>query len=502
MKKRNLGLLVAISMMATTISGCGGVVGSNADETPKTVEDSSQSATDNQSSETDAQDDNAQDGNAQMAASDVKWDGTMDYQGLKIKVGMTVNDILSQGDYVIFTDEIREDEENLELIEKAVNDMVVNPITESSVGGDRIQNENLYIYKKDGDNLEMIVEGDVFYYNPNPYAITLGECVVALTFDGNPVGYESFDANNDGKVDVTEFANATGTELAELSHDFRGVAFDNYFARIKVDSDIVQNVSTALYGLTSGYDKGFEDLEKEHYFGGYAVDYNSIDPSQCPFTFKTGLGTYSLDVSGFESIDRISQTYLVESDFTDRIIIEGTIAGDIEVEYEIHCGDEDYYLPLDEYCGKYKYKSLSAYEVNGDVYYGLGDMAALPMFDDSIVVTFYVTAAEEEELLAAQNFIKTAISSDAADTSVNDGQQETSETEDNATEKYTVELTEVGENKVMVIKNVRETTGLGLKEAKDLVDDAPSVILEDVTKEEAEACKEALEECGATVTIK
>lgn len=497
MKKRNIALLVAIYMMATATSGCGGAVGSNTNENQIITEDSSQSNDGNNGSEADAQDDNVP-----VADSDAKWDGTMDYQGLKIKVGMTVNDILSQGDYVIFTDEIRDDEENLELIEKAVNDMVVDPITESSVGGDRIQNENLYIYKKDGDNLEMIVDGDVFYYNPNPYAITLGECVIALTFDGNPVGYENFDSNKDGNVDVTEFAKATGTELAELSHDFRGVAFDNYFARIKVDFDIVQNVSTALYGLTSGYDKGFEDLEKEHYFGGYVEEYNSIDPSQCPFIFKTGLGTYSLDVSGFESIDRISQTYLKESDFTDRIIIEGTIDGGIDVEYDIHCGDEDYYLPLDEYCGKYKYKSLSEYEVNGVVYYGLGDMAVLPMFDDSVVVTFYVTAAEEEELLAAQNFIKTAIRLDAADSSANDEQLETSEIEDNATGKYTVELTEVGENKVMVIKNVREKTGLGLKEAKDLVDEAPSVVLEDVTKEEAEACKKALEECGATVTVR
>lgn len=404
MKKRNLALLVAISMMATTLIGCGDTDISDDGENQEITQDSTQNADDNDGSETDAQD-----SDAQMADSDAKWDGTMDYQGLKIKVGMTVNDILSQGDYVIFTDEIREDEEDLELIENAVNKMVVNPIIESSVGGDRIQNESLYIYRKDGDNLEMVVEGDVFYYNPNPYAVTLGECIVALTFDGNPVGYENFDSNKDGDVDVTEFANATGTELAELSHDFRGVAFDTYFARIKVDFDIVENVSTALYGLTSGYDAGFEDLEKEHYFGGYAVEYNSVEPSQCPLTFKTGLGTYSLDVSGFESIDRISQSYIPESDFTDRIIVEGTIAGGIEVEYDINCGDEDYYLPLDKYCGKYKYNMISAYEVDGDVYYGLGDMAALPMFDDSIVVTFYVSAAEEEELLAAQNFIKTAI---------------------------------------------------------------------------------------------
>ena len=74
--------------------------------------------------------------------------------------------------------------------------------------------------------------------------------------------------------------------------------------------------------------------------------------------------------------------------------------------------------------------------------------------------------------------------------------------EDDATDMYSVELTEVGPNKVKVIKVVREKTGLGLKEAKDLVEAAPCVVLEDVSMEEAEAFKEALEAEEATVTIK
>ena len=68
--------------------------------------------------------------------------------------------------------------------------------------------------------------------------------------------------------------------------------------------------------------------------------------------------------------------------------------------------------------------------------------------------------------------------------------------------EFNVELTEVGENKVKVIKVVREITGLGLKEAKDLVDGAPKNIKEAVSKEEAEAIKKQLEEVGAKVTIK
>jgi large subunit ribosomal protein L7/L12 len=63
-------------------------------------------------------------------------------------------------------------------------------------------------------------------------------------------------------------------------------------------------------------------------------------------------------------------------------------------------------------------------------------------------------------------------------------------------------LTEVGANKILVIKAVRELTGLGLKEAKDLVDAAPKAVKEGVAKEEAEQVKEKLAEAGATVEVR
>jgi large subunit ribosomal protein L7/L12 len=68
--------------------------------------------------------------------------------------------------------------------------------------------------------------------------------------------------------------------------------------------------------------------------------------------------------------------------------------------------------------------------------------------------------------------------------------------------EFDVELTEIGASKVKVIKVVRAATGLGLKEAKDLVDAAPKVIKEAISKEEAEALKKDLEEAGAKVTLK
>ena len=68
--------------------------------------------------------------------------------------------------------------------------------------------------------------------------------------------------------------------------------------------------------------------------------------------------------------------------------------------------------------------------------------------------------------------------------------------------EFTVVLAEAGANKVSVIKAVREITGLGLKEAKDLVDGAPKPIKEGVAKADAEAAKKKLEEAGAKVELK
>src|SRR3954454_20969890 len=68
--------------------------------------------------------------------------------------------------------------------------------------------------------------------------------------------------------------------------------------------------------------------------------------------------------------------------------------------------------------------------------------------------------------------------------------------------EFTVNLTAVGENKVNVIKAVREITGLGLKEAKDLVDGAPKPVKEGMNKADADAAKKKLEDAGAKVELK
>ncbi|AQZ93873.1 50S ribosomal protein L7/L12 [Halopseudomonas phragmitis] len=68
--------------------------------------------------------------------------------------------------------------------------------------------------------------------------------------------------------------------------------------------------------------------------------------------------------------------------------------------------------------------------------------------------------------------------------------------------EFNIVLAEAGDKKVNVIKAVREITGLGLKEAKAVVDGAPSTVKEGVSKEEAEAAKKALEEAGAKVELK
>ncbi len=83
------------------------------------------------------------------------------------------------------------------------------------------------------------------------------------------------------------------------------------------------------------------------------------------------------------------------------------------------------------------------------------------------------------------------VSSGGGDTAAEDVQTE-----------FTVMLKEAGASKLAVVKLVKELTGLGLKEAKDVVDSAPSAVKEGVTKEEAEGLKKALEEAGAVVELK
>ena len=101
-----------------------------------------------------------------------------------------------------------------------------------------------------------------------------------------------------------------------------------------------------------------------------------------------------------------------------------------------------------------------------------------------------VKACEEEfGVSAAAGVVVAAAAGDAAAA----GEEKT---------EFDVELTEVGAEKVKVIKVVREQTGLGLKEAKDLVDNAPKTIKEGASKDEAEATKKSLEEVGAKVTLK
>ncbi len=101
-----------------------------------------------------------------------------------------------------------------------------------------------------------------------------------------------------------------------------------------------------------------------------------------------------------------------------------------------------------------------------------------------------VKACEEEFGVSAAAGVVVAAAGDGAAAA---GEEKT---------EFDVELTEIGPNKVKVIKVVRELTGLGLKEAKEVVDGAPKNVKEGVSKEEAEAAKAALEAEGAKITLK
>ena len=101
-----------------------------------------------------------------------------------------------------------------------------------------------------------------------------------------------------------------------------------------------------------------------------------------------------------------------------------------------------------------------------------------------------------EEKFGVSSAAPVAMAAPAAGAVADDG--DAAETKD----EFDIELTNVGDKKINIIKIVRTITGLGLKEAKDLVDGAPSKIKESVAKAEADDFKKQLEEAGATVTLK
>lgn len=115
-----------------------------------------------------------------------------------------------------------------------------------------------------------------------------------------------------------------------------------------------------------------------------------------------------------------------------------------------------------------------------------------------------IAAVEELTVLELNELVKAAEEkfgvSAAADVAVVAGPAAGGAAEEKT--EFDVELTEVGSEKIKVIKAVREVTGLGLKEAKEVVDGAPKMLKEQVSKEDAEAIKAKLAEVGATVTLK
>ncbi|MCL2703387.1 MAG: 50S ribosomal protein L7/L12 [Defluviitaleaceae bacterium] len=116
-----------------------------------------------------------------------------------------------------------------------------------------------------------------------------------------------------------------------------------------------------------------------------------------------------------------------------------------------------------------------------------------------------IAAIEELSVLELNELVKAAEDkfgvSAAAGVVVAAGPAAAAEAAEEKTD-FDVELTEAGAEKIKVIKVVREITGLGLKEAKDLVEGAPQKVKEGIPKDEAEAIKKKLEEVGAKITLK
>jgi large subunit ribosomal protein L7/L12 len=124
-------------------------------------------------------------------------------------------------------------------------------------------------------------------------------------------------------------------------------------------------------------------------------------------------------------------------------------------------------------------------------------MADLKTFAEQLVNLTVKEVNELAEILKTEYGIEPA----AAAVAVASGPVATTEEKEEKT-SFDVVLKSVGANKLAIVKAVKELTGLGLKEAKDVVDSAPAPIKEGATKDEAEALKKSLEEAGAEVELK
>ncbi len=125
-------------------------------------------------------------------------------------------------------------------------------------------------------------------------------------------------------------------------------------------------------------------------------------------------------------------------------------------------------------------------------------MADLKQFAEQLVNLTVKEVNELATILKDEYGIEPAAAAVAAGPAAGSGDAPAAEEQT----EFTVVLKEAGASKLAVVKAVKELTGLGLKEAKDLVDGAPSNIKEGVTKDEAEGLKKSLEEAGAVVELK
>ncbi|MEL1253055.1 50S ribosomal protein L7/L12 [Flavobacterium sp. DGU38] len=123
-------------------------------------------------------------------------------------------------------------------------------------------------------------------------------------------------------------------------------------------------------------------------------------------------------------------------------------------------------------------------------------MADLKQFAEQLVNLTVKEVNELATILKDEYGIEPAAAAVVVAAGGGEGSQEEAQTE------FTVVLKDAGASKLAVVKLVKELTGLGLKEAKDVVDGAPSNVKEGVSKEEAEGLKKSLEEAGATVELK
>lgn len=405
MKKRFAASLMAGVITTSMLAGCGSVSASG----DGAVELSSKGASveisgdewkvvesTTESSEEKKEEAGYDDSEGRVVGPDAAWDGYFDYDGLKIRCAMSINEILEQGDYVVVPSSYLKS--NIEKAMAAPTEMIIPPATGSKIDS----NNFVYVMTKDGDDYREVTD-NVYWYNPYPYAVALGDCVVWSVFGGSS-RVHGLDLNGDGKYSDQEVKDALKIEPVGGGDHAELYPFEDFYAHIMVDDkgNLIQ-VDETLYGMSHPYDP--ESVQNyESRFGKALFDTasESLDTSADSYKFKMGLKEYTIDLSDYETIDKMEREYIEQSDYTCYFLVEGHLKDGKFLRIEIESTDEDY-LGSFSHKGQYSEGETSTGE---KVYHGSSSGSGSFQIENNSLDIYIITEGDYDAVYEMEQVVE------------------------------------------------------------------------------------------------